>query len=197
MRRRALLTCIAVTASSVAGCTFQRSFSDSDSPGNSSNDSPGSSSGEDRVSYESERLVEFGWSESGPLADSLTLNSDSEYRVAVLESPDDSGVDREYLREEDGNNLLAFLDGTDFETYRILAVQVHFTSGAWYIDLDSIRLDVGTEITGTIEIGTAEGGSGADNRYTVFVRAPVDGSDPTRARITFDAEENSTTVTGD
>lgn len=144
--------------------------------------------------YDSERLVEFGWQEESPLVGGLGPHSEMQYSVAVIDSPMDDDVNRTFLRENDGEDLLTFLDETAFETNRILALQARHSGGWRYLDADSLRLDVGKRIDGSISIGTAEGGNAAENRETLFVRVGVAEHDPTEARITIRGEDEAITV---
>lgn len=149
----------------------------------------------DSSSYESAKMVETGWQEESPLVGGLSPHSEADYYIAIVESPSDSNVNREYLRQNDGQHLLTFLDETSFETERIFAVQARHTSTARYLDTDSLDIDVGTRIEGTISISSAEGGGDAVTRESLFVRIEVDTRNPTEARITIHENENSVTVT--
>ncbi|GAB3672788.1 hypothetical protein GCM10028856_26570 [Halopiger thermotolerans] len=139
-------------------------------------------------------MVELSWREESPLVDGLGRHSEVQYSVAVVDSPSDPDVNRAYLRENDGEALLDFLDETTFETTRILALQARHSSGARYLHVDSLRLDVGERIDGSISIGTAEGGNGAENRETLFVRVGTGERDPTDARITVRGDDEAVTV---
>jgi hypothetical protein len=140
-------------------------------------------------------LVETGWQEESPLVGGLSPHSETDYYLAVIESSSDSDVNREYLRQNDGQHLLTFLDETSFETERILALQARHMSTARHLDPDSLEIDVGEQIKGTISIGSAEGGGGAESRETLFVRIEIGSRNPTGARITIHENENSVTVT--
>lgn len=155
--------------------------------------SPSNSTGGD---YESENMIKFGWEEESPLVGGLSPHSESQYHVAVIESSSDSDVNREYLRENEGEHLLTFLDETSFEMRRILAIQARHSSGARYLDANSLRIDVDEQIEGSISIGTAEGGAGAENRETLFVRIEVDEAKPTNVQITIQEEDGDVTVSG-
>lgn len=179
MKRRYILTTTAPLVLLPAGClSTQNSPSDSES-------------------YESAKLVETGWQEESPLVGGLSPHSEMDYYIAVIESPSDRGVNREYLRENDGQHLLAFIDETSFETEQILAIQAHHMSTARHLDVDSLDIDVAEQIEGTISIGSAEGGGGAENRETLFARIEVDTQNPTGARLTIHENKNSVTVTTD
>lgn len=149
----------------------------------------------DSGSYESANLVETGWQEESPLVGGLSPHSETEYYIAVIDSQSDSDVNREYLRQNDGQHLLAFLDETSFGTERILALQARHISTARHLNADSLDIDVGERIEGTISISSAEGGGGAESRETLFVRIEVKTQNPTGARITIHENENSVTVT--
>ncbi|QLG27414.1 hypothetical protein HUG10_07565 [Halorarum halophilum] len=144
--------------------------------------------------YDSETMVEFGWQEESPLAGGLTSHSESRYHVAVIGSASDSNVNRAFLRENDGDHLLAFLDETPFETERILALQARHSSGARYLDAESIRIDVGEQLEASIAIGTTEGGAAAENRETLFVRFEVNDENPRRARVVDHEQGGDVTV---
>lgn len=144
--------------------------------------------------YDSERMVEFGWQAESPLVGGLELHSETQYYAAVIDSPSDDDVNRTFLRENDGEDLLTFLDETTFETNRILALQARHSGGWRYLDVESLHLDVGERIDGSISIGAAEGGAGAENRETLFVRVGVAEHDPTEARITIREEDEAVTV---
>lgn len=149
----------------------------------------------DSRSYESANLVELGWQEESPLVGGLSPHSETDYYIAIIDSPSDSDVNQEYLRRNDGRHLLAFLDETSFETERILALQARHTNTAQYFDADSLDVDVGERIEGAISIGSGEGGGGAENRETLFVRIEVGSQNPTGARITIREDGNSAAVT--
>lgn len=153
------------------------------------------SSRSDSESYESARLVETGWQEESPLVGGLSPHSERDYYIALVESLSDGDVNRAYLRRNDGRHLLAFLDETSFETERCLAIQARHTSTARYLDADSLDIDVDDRIEGTVSIGSAEGGDGAESRETLFVRVEVGTRNPTGARITIRENGDSVTVT--
>lgn len=177
MKRRDILATTAPLVLLPAGClNTQNSHSDSES-------------------YESAKLVEIGWQEESPLLGGLSPHSETDYYLAVIDSPSDSDVNREYLRQNDGQHLLTFLDETSFETERILALQARHMSTARHLDADSLEIDVGDRIEGKISIGSAEGGGGAESRETLFVRLEVGTQNPTGTRITVHESENSVTVT--
>lgn len=144
--------------------------------------------------HDSEKMVEFGWQEESPLVDGISAHSERRYHVAVIESSSDDDVNREFLHENDGEHLLTFLDETSFGTNRILALQARHSSGARYFDAESVRIDVGEQLKGSISIGTAEGGAAAENRETLFVRIEVDEEQPTDARIIVHEKDGDVTV---
>lgn len=142
-------------------------------------------------------MVESGWKEESPLVGGLSPHSERDYYIVVIDSPTDSDVNREYLRQNDGQHLLTFLDETSFETERILALQARHVGTSRYLDTDSLEIDVGERIEGTISISSAEGGGGAETRETLFVRVEANTQNLTGARITIHENENSVTVTTD
>jgi len=184
MKRRDVLVITAPVVVLPAGCLRTQ---------NSKRNSESSES----TQYESTKLIEIVRQEKSPLVDGLSPHSETKYHVAVVDSPSNSAVNREYLRQNDGQDLLAFLDKTSFETERILALQARHMSTARYLDPPSLEIDVDERIEGTISIGSAEGGGGAVTRETLFVRIEVDAQNPTGARITIHENEDSVTVTTD
>ncbi|QLG26899.1 hypothetical protein HUG10_04790 [Halorarum halophilum] len=147
--------------------------------------------------HDSEKLIEFGWQEESPLVGGLSPRSETRYHLAVVGSSSDNDVNRGFLRENDGEHLLTFLDETSFGTNRILALQARHSSGARYLDAESLRLDVGERIEGSISIGTAEGGATALTRETLFVRFEVGENEPTDARITVQGFDGDVTVSSE